>query len=156
LKRDGYEPHLKKSRWLLLKRPENLTGLQAGKLAELVRYNLRTVRSYLLKEDFQQFWEYVSPGWAGKFLDAWCTRTMRSKVEPMKKVAAMLRNHRDLILNWFVAKGTITAGVVEGLNSKAKLTTRKAFGFRSPRVAEIALLHTLGQLPEPISTHRFC
>lgn len=49
LKRDGYEPVLSKTRWLLLKRPENLTAKQAPKLAELLRYNLKTVRSYLLK-----------------------------------------------------------------------------------------------------------
>ena len=69
---------LKRSRWLLLKRPEKLTGEQRGRLAELVRRNLRTVRAYLLKEDFQSLWGYVSPYWAGQFLDRWCTRTMRS------------------------------------------------------------------------------
>jgi len=156
LKQDGYEPHLKNSRWLFLKRPENLTAAQEDKLADLLRYNLRTVRSYLLKEDFQRFWEYVSPHWAGVFLDKWCTRAMRSRLEPMKKVARMTRAHRELILNWFRAKGTISAGIVEGFNNKAKLTTRKAFGFRSPRVAEIALFHSLGQLPEPEFTHRYC
>ena len=46
---------------LLLKRPENLTDSQDVKLAELLQYNLRSVRSYLLKEDFQFFWKYVSP-----------------------------------------------------------------------------------------------
>ena len=46
----------------------------------------------------------------------------------MKKVARSLRKHRVLLLNWFRAKGTISAGVVEGFNNKAKLTTRKAFG----------------------------
>ena len=102
---DGYEPILKHSRWCLLKRPENLTEKQEMKLAELLEYNLKTVRAYLLKEDFQGFWEYVSPAWAGKFLDRWCTRAMRSRLEPMKKVAKMLRNHRELILNWFRAAG---------------------------------------------------
>ncbi len=130
LKADGYEPILTHSRWCLLKRPENLTEKQEVKLADLVRYNLRSVRSYLLREDFQGFWDYVSPYWAGQFLDRWCTRTMRSKIEPMKKVARMLRRHRELILNWFRANGEISSGSVEGLNLKAKLTTRKAFGFR--------------------------
>ncbi len=88
LKKDGYEPVLKQSRWCLLKRPENLTEKQTVKLAELLQYNLQSVRSYLLREDFQRFWEYISPGWAGKFLDQWCTRTLRSRIEPMKKVAA--------------------------------------------------------------------
>ena len=81
---------LKRSRWLLLKRPEKLTGEQRGRLAELVRRNLRTVRAYLLKEDFQSLWGYVSPYWAGQFLDRWCTRTMRSRLDPMKEVARMV------------------------------------------------------------------
>jgi len=110
LERDGYEPVLKHSRWCLLKRPENRTEKQTVKLAELMQYNLQSVRSYLLREDFQRFWEYTSPGWAVKFLGEWCTRTMRSKIEPMKKVAISLREHRDLILNWFRAKGTVSAG----------------------------------------------
>jgi len=46
-------------------------------------YNLKTVRAYLLKEDFQQFWTYNSPHWAGLFLDFWCAQTMRSRIEPM-------------------------------------------------------------------------
>ena len=52
LKSQGYEPVLKNTRFLLLKRPENLTDKQDVKLAELLRYNLRAVRAYLLKEDF--------------------------------------------------------------------------------------------------------
>jgi transposase len=110
----------------LLKRPENLTRKQTVRLAELVRYNLKSVRSYLLREDFQRFWTYQYHGWATRFLHEWCTRTMRSKIEPMKKVARMLRSHEVLILNWFKARGTISAGIAEGLNNKAKLTTRKA------------------------------
>jgi transposase len=156
LKARGYEPVLTKTRWLLLKRPENLTERQEPRLADLLRYNLRTVRSYLLKEDFQFFWTYTSPYWAGRFLEQWCTRTMRSKIEPMKRVARMLRGHRGLLLNWFRAKGQLSSGVVEGFNTKAKLTTRKAFGFRTYHALEIALYHTLGALPEPQLTHRFC
>lgn len=156
LKRDGYEPVLKHSRWCLLKRPENLTEKQTVKLTELLQYNLQSVRSHLLREDFQRFWKYVSPTWAGKFLAEWCTRTMRSKIEPMKKVARSLQEHRDLILNWFRARGTVSAGTVEGLNNKAKLTTRKAYGYRVYETIEIALYHTLGDLPEPNFTHEFC
>ena len=156
LKTEGYEPVLQNSRWCLLKRPENLTDKQTVKLSELLRYNLQSVRGYLLREDFQRFWQYVSPAWAGKFLDEWCTRTMRSKLEPMKNVARSLRQPRPLILNWFRAKGTLSAGAVEGLNNKAKLTTRKAYGFRTFKAAETALYHTLGHLPEPTFTHEFC
>jgi transposase len=156
LKADGYEPVLKDSRWLLLKRPENLSEKQETRLADLVQYNLKTVRAYLLKEQFQFFWGYKSWYWAGQFLDRWCKRTMRSRIEPMKKVARMLRAHRPLILNWFRAKGAISSGIVEGFNNKAKLSIRKAYGFRTFHGMEIALFHTLGALPEPEGTHRFC
>jgi transposase len=156
MKKDGYEPILANSRWCLLKRPENLTEKQEAKLNDLLQYNLKSVRAYLLKEDFNGFWDYVSPTWAGKFLDRWCTRTMRSKIEPMKKVAKTLRNHKPLILNWFRAKKAFSSGVVEGLNNKAKVTTRKSYGFRTVRGAEIALYHALGNLPTPPMAHRFC
>jgi Transposase len=87
MEREGYAPVLKKSRWLLLKREENLRTEQRFRLRDLLRYNLRTVRAYLLKEAFQQLWDYNSPVWAGKFLDEWCRQVMRSRIEPMKKIA---------------------------------------------------------------------
>lgn len=155
LKADGYEPVLTHSRWCFLKRRENLTEQQTVKLSEVLQYNLKTVRAYLQKGDFQRFWEYKSPSWAGKFLDEWCTRVMRSRIEPMKKVAKSLRSHRELLLNWFRAQGTISAGVVEGMNNKVKLTMRKSYGFRTPEAIEFALYHNLAALPEPKFTHRF-
>ena len=126
LKADGYQQVLKHSRWCLLKRRANLTAKQVLKLTELLKYNLKSVRAYLLREDFQRFWTYQSPTWAQKFLRQWCTRAMRSRLEPMKKVALSLRTHESLLMNWFRAKGTISAGVVEGLNNKAKVTMRKS------------------------------
>jgi transposase len=156
LKAQGKEAVLTGTRWCLLKRPENLTAGQEIKLQELLSCNLKTVRAYLLKEDFQWFWQYVSPAWAGKFLDAWCTRTMRSRLTPMKKVAKMLRAHRGLLLNWFRAKGRVALGAVEGFNNKAKVTTKRAYGFRGYDLLELALYHTLGDLPEPQFTHEFC
>ena len=87
LAREGYEPILKRSRWCFLKRPENLTDRQRVKLRDLLQYDLTSVRGYLLKESFQALWEYSSPYWAGRFLDQWCTRAMRSRIEPMKKLS---------------------------------------------------------------------
>lgn len=148
---------LKHSRWSILKRPENLTERQEAKLAQLERKrNLKTFRAYLLKESFQGFWDYVSPAWAGKFLDRWCTRTMRSRIEPMKKMARQLRNHRELLLNWFKARGLVSLGAVEGENNRLKLTVRRAYGYRTFRATEIGLYHAMGDLPEPPMTHRFC
>lgn len=146
---------LKHSRWAILRRPENRTEKDDLKLADIVRANLRTARSILLREDLYAFWTYHSRVWAGKFLDAWCRKVMRSRIEPLKKFARMLRNHRELILNWFQAKA-LSSGIVEGFNGKAKLTMKKAFGFRTYRAIEVALFHTLGDLPVPDSIHRFC
>ena len=151
---EGRAPVLKKSRWLLLKRSENLGDEQRFRLRDLLRYNLKTVRAYLLKEAFQQLWDYNSPAWAGKFLDL-CGQTMRSRIEPMKKIARSLRQHRELILNYFRAQKLLSSGVVEGLNNKAKVTMRKSYGFRTYRVLELALYHSLGKLPAPELTYDF-
>ena len=156
LKAKGLEPVLKHSRWCLLKRPENLTEKQDTTLAELLKYNLKSVRAYLLKEEFHFFWEYTSSAWAEKFMDAWCKKVMRSRIDPMMKIAQMLRTHKPLILNWFKARDAISLGAVEGLNNKEKLVTRKSYGFRTFKAIEIALYHTLGALPELKATHRFC
>jgi transposase len=152
---DGHQPRLKKTRWCVLKRKENLTSQQKFRLRDLLRYNLQTVRAYLLKENFQQFWEYNSPTWAGLFLDFWCQETMRSRIAPMKKIARTLRTHRELLLNYFKARKQIYSGVVEGLNNKAKVTMRRSYGFRTFRILEFGLYHSLGKLPEPELTHEF-
>jgi transposase len=155
MNKEGHEPLLRHSRWCLLKRKKNLTEKQEVKLKELLNYNLKSVRAYLLKEDFNGLWDYVSPTWAGKFLDRWCTRVMRSKIEPMKNVAKTIRKHKELILNWFKARKAYSCGIVEGLNNKVKVTTRKSYGFKSFKCTEIALYHVLGKLPEPELTHKF-
>jgi len=146
---------LKHSRWTLLKNPENLTQKQKVKLKDLLSCNLKTIRAYLLKEDFKNFWEYTSATWAGKFLDAWCTQVMRSRLEPMKKVAKTIRSHKQLILNWFEAKNKISLGAVEGQNNKAKVVIRKSYGFKTAEILKITLYHKLGKLPVPELAHRY-
>jgi transposase len=157
LKQNGYdESVLRHTKYCFLKNPENLTDKQQLKLDDVLEYDLKSVRAYLLKESFQLFWNYTSPYWAEWYLEKWCARAMRSQLEPIKKFVKTIRNHQPLIMNWFKAKKQYSSGVVEGLNRKVNLVTRKAFGFRSYEVLKIALLHTMGGLPEPESTHRFC
>ncbi|MFH1235423.1 MAG: ISL3 family transposase [Parcubacteria group bacterium] len=156
MKTKGFEPILKRTRWCFLKRPKNLTDDQSHKLSDVLQYDLRTVRAYLLKEAFDGFWSYTSVYWAGWFLDKWCARAIRSRLEPIKKFVRTMREHRELLLNWFRAKGEISCACVEGLNTNVKLALRKARGFKSYEVAETALYHELGHLPEPQFTHRFC
>lgn len=146
---------LKNLRYAFLKHPENLTDKQVFRMADILKMNLKSVKSWLLRENFQRFWEYKTPYQAGLFLDRWCDMTMRTRIEPMKRVAKMLRRHRTLLLNWHRAKGQFSSGVVEGFNNRAKLTTRKAYGFRTFKGEKIALYHALGDLPTPKATHVF-
>lgn len=154
LKKDGHDPVLKHSRWCFLKRPANLTEKEQFKLKDLLKMNIGIIRAYLLKEQFQLFWEYKSPAWAGKYLDTWCRKARRSRLRPIKDIANTLQNHRELMLNWFRAKKQYNSGIVEGLNFKVNNLVRKAFGFRSFDVVEVALYHQLGGLPEPEMEHR--
>jgi transposase len=147
---------LKHMRWPLLRRGSRVRGRARQKLHALLISKLATGRAWELKETFSHFWNYKSVTWAGAFLDYWCYRAQRSRLEPMQKVACMLRAHEELLLNWFRAKGEISNGAVEGLNNKLRVVTRRSYGFRTYDAMEIALYHTLGRLPEPESTHSFC
>jgi transposase len=151
-----YDTYVQNTRYCFLKRPSNLTENQKLKLNEVLKYDLKSVRAYLLKESFQAFWEYTSPYWAGWFLKKWCVRAMRSRLEPMRMVVGMLRTHEDLILNWFRANKEFSAGVIEALNNNAKTTLKISYGIRSFEVLKTKLFHKLGALPEPPVTHRFC
>lgn len=79
---------------------------------------------------------------------------MRSRIEPIKKIAKTLRRDRELILNYFRAKKKFSSGVVEGLNNKVKVTVRKSSGSRTFKITELAPYHVIGKLPEPELAHR--
>jgi transposase len=68
----------------------------------------------------------------------------------------MLHIHEDLILNWFKARGTISAGIAECLNNEVKMTTRKRIVFRTFNEVKTALYYSLGALLEPEFSGRFC
>lgn len=149
---------LKHMRWHLLRKSTRVRGRARVKLDALVKSKLATARAWTLKETFNHFWKYKCVHWAGGFLDVWTTMAMRSRLEPMKKVARMLRSHEALLLNWFRAKGELSSAAVEGQNNKIRVVTRRSYGFRTYHVMELALYHNLGKLPEPDGgfTHNFC
>jgi transposase len=157
LAEQGKPAMLTKTRWLLLKRRDHMNRDERSRLRSLLTINLRSVRACLLQEEFQHFWTYWSYAHAGRFLDRWTTAAMRSQLPAFKKVARTLRRHRRELLAWFAARGLFAHGATEGFNNKARITTRKAYGFRSYEHARIALFHALGRLPEPEwLAHKFC
>ena len=80
---------------------------------------------------------------------------MRSRIDPMKKFARTVRTHRELLLNYFRARKEFSSGVIEGLNNKAKVTMRKAYGYRTFRIAELALLSCAWQATRTKTRPRF-
>jgi transposase len=151
----GLKPRLKKLRWALLKNRRNWTRSDRRRMKDLQLSGLASIRAYWLVAAFEHFWSYLSPTWAGKFLDAWCQRVRRSRLKPLKTVAATLTQHREVLLNYFRAKKAISGGVIEGLNNKVKVTFRRSYGFRTDKAREFALFHVLGKLPEPELIHGF-
>lgn len=76
--------------------------------------------------------------------------------EPMKKFVKTVRKDEDLMMNWLKAKKCYSSGTVEGLNRKINLVTIKAYAYKNYDGLKTALFHTMGGLPEPKITHRFC
>lgn len=144
---------LKKSRYIWLKNPWNLTDKQRVRLSDLEKLNLKINRAYLLKEAFRKFWDYSYQAWAKKYLDQWFWWATHSRLKPMRDFAWMIRRHQDDILNYF--KVLIDNGAVEGLNNKAKAISHRAYGYRTAETFKLALYHGMGKLPEPQLTHKF-
>lgn len=144
---------LRGTKYLLLRRPENLKPLQRARLGRLEKMNLKVSRAYLLKEAFQQVWGCQSKPEARGYLKKWFWWATHSRLEPMRDFAWLLRRHEEGVLNWF--RFPITNGVVEAMNNNAKAISHRSRGFRSEKWFGILLLHCLGKLPLPEFTHRF-
>nr|WP_224248026.1 ISL3 family transposase [Hyalangium gracile] len=129
---------LKKSRWALLKNPWNLTQRQGQKLSEVARTNKRLYRAYLLKESLAKGLDYRQPGRAEQHLDGWAQWASHSKLKPFVKLSRTIRRFKQGILA-YISTG-LSNGLVEGLNNKIRLITRRAFGFHSAE-ALTAMIH---------------
>jgi transposase len=139
----------------ILRKRENFTADQTGKLNVLLKYNLKTTKAYVMREDFNRFWSLSSQTWASKFPHTWYDRANRLQIVSIRRIAKMLLRHEPLLLNWFEAQ-CLSSGIVVGFNNKAKLTMRKSYGFKEQETISTALYHQLGDLPEPNRTHKFC
>ncbi|MDP2857590.1 MAG: ISL3 family transposase [Bacillota bacterium] len=124
-------PELKKTRWLWLKNQKNLTKSQATDLAVLLepsRIALKTAKAYQMKLAFEEFWE-LPPILATAFLTKWRRWPGRSKMAPMVKLAATLRDHQRGLLRWFHSR--ISNGTLESVNSLVQAAKARARGYRT-------------------------
>lgn len=121
---------LKGTRWLLLKRPDNLDPKRNEKqrLAEALKLNEPLAKAYYLKEDLRQLWQQEGHAQACEFLNDWIARARSSGVRMLQDFAETLVAHRRGLLNWY--HHPISTGPLEGTNTKIKLLQRQAYGYR--------------------------
>lgn len=118
---------LKGLRWLLYRRSSTRSKSQTRTLNELKNKNNNIYRAYVLKDEFEHFWKYISPTWAKSFLEAWVTRALRSRIEPLKKFARTIREHQKNILTYITRNLSNARG--EGINRILKIVKNRASGF---------------------------
>lgn len=134
---------LKRSRYLWLRRPQNLNDLQRARLDELLRHPLKTARAYRWMLKFDHVYE-LPPDEAEHYLRAWCKSVRRSRLQPLIDFADMIREYWLGIVRWFESQ--ITNGLLEGLNSLIQAAKRRARGYRSTRNYIAMIYLTVGKL----------
>ena len=140
------------TRQLWLFNLDNLPGDEQQRLSELQRSALKTGRAWGIKEMFREFWEYRSGAWAAKFFDRWYAWAIRSRLDPIKKVAVMLKKHLTGLLAYF--RHRITNARNEGFNSRVQSIKSAARGFRSFENYRVRILFYCGKLDLlPETTH---
>lgn len=121
-------PELKKTKYVWLKNEANLKDDQKETLARLKDSNLQTGRAYRLKLAMQEFW--TTPHiFADMYLREWIGWAIRSRLEPMAKLAKTIKQHEEGILRWFHSK--MTNGLLEGINGLVQAAKRRARGYRN-------------------------
>jgi transposase len=139
---------LKRTRWVLLKAPENLSGDEPDRLALISRINKPLYRAYLLKEALRALYE-ERPATAGKRLRAWLAWAARSRLPAFVRLGRTLRQYQDGIVA--AVEHGLSNGRLEGLNNKIRLLSHRAYGFHSAEalLALVYLCCTGIQLPLP-------
>lgn len=131
---------LKGTRWLLLKRAENLDESkdERTRLDEALALNRPLALAYYLKEELREFWEQPGRRFATAFLNDWIRRAKASGVAQLEQMARTLDSHRDGLLAYYGA--FISSGPLEGTNNKIKTMKRQAYGFRDPEFFKLKIL----------------
>ena len=119
---------VKGERWLLLSRWVHLNTHKKRQLNELFALNRRVMKAYLLKESLDRLWSYTYEGAMLRYLQSWIDQLRWQRLKPMEKLARMLLDHLDGILNYCRIK--VPLGVVEAVNGNIKALLRRGRGYR--------------------------
>ena len=122
---------MKGKRWLLLSRWVNLTANKRQELNQLFALNRKVFKAYLLKESLDRLWTYHYEGAMLNYLQRWIEQLRWQRLKPFQKLAAMLLDHLEGILNYCRTK--VPLGVVEAINGNIKALMRRGRGYRNLR-----------------------
>lgn len=131
---------IKGQRYTLLSHRDHLTleGRQA--LRKLLRVNRRLQVAYLLKESFDQLWDYEQEGWARRFFENWKAALKWQRLKPYQKFARMIEAHWEGIVSFCPLEQPVPLGFVEGLNNKIRVLQRRAYGLRDEEYLRLKVL----------------
>ena len=122
---------IKGKRWLLLSRWINLDTGKKRQLNKLFALNRRVMKAYLLKESLERLWSYRYEGAMLRYLQSWIDQLRWQRLKPFEKLAHMLLDHLDGILNYCRTK--VPLGVVEAVNGNIKTLLRRGRGYKNLR-----------------------
>ncbi len=120
---------LKKTRYIWLTNPKNLTRTQLRRLTSLSRQNLQTVRAYNIRLAFQDFFTQPDRPAGDSWLKSWYFWATHSRLQPIIEAAKTVKSHWNGVLSWF--QSHITTGILEGFNSLLQAAKARARGYRS-------------------------
>jgi transposase len=138
---------LKGIRWILFRHSSTRTKGQTRVINKLRHANNRIYRAWLLKDEFEHFWEYAYTGSAESFLRRWSTRALKSRLKPLRDFVDTLRKHQKYILP-FIETG-LTNAKGEGINRILKIVKNRASGFKSLAAFADIIYLTIGDLDIP-------
>jgi transposase len=138
---------LKGLRWLLFKHSSNRSKKDSRILNALRKGNRRIHRAWVLKDEFEHFWEYKAPWAAERFIKRWSTAALKSRLEPIRDFVKMLRKHIHRIITFVETK--LTNAMAEGLNRIIRIVKNRASGFRSLAAFTDMIFLTIGDLDIP-------
>ncbi len=122
---------IKGKKWLLMSRWKNLDAEQRGVLNQLFQLNRRVFKAYLLKESLDKLWDYRYEGAMLNYLMKWIDQLKWQRLTPFEKLADMLIQHLDGILNY--CRTQVRFGVVEALNGNIRMLINRGRGYKNVR-----------------------
>lgn len=143
LRAEGDE-RLVRTKYWWLQNPDGMSSKQWRDFAPLRHSRLKVARAWAIKEAAMLLWGYAKRGWAERMWKRWYGWAIRSRLEPVKRVARMIQKHWEGVLN--AATSNVTNALSEGLNSKIQWIKRKACGYRNRERFRSAIYFHLGGL----------